>query len=83
MTVYRRPKTLGVVVFSKSMFDGSVCVDIFERSDGSFGFEEYRRDVETTEGWFPIGFYSGKRFDSFEAARDAALEQIVWLENEM
>jgi hypothetical protein len=26
--------------------DSKYCVDVFIRSDGTFGFEEYRRDVE-------------------------------------
>ncbi len=36
--------------------EGERCVDFFIRPDGSFGFEEYRRDAEDRRGWFPIGF---------------------------
>ncbi len=27
------------------------CVDLFRRPDGSFGFEEFRRDVEDAGNW--------------------------------
>ena len=33
--------------------DDSICVDIFLRPDGTFGFEEYRRDVEDARVGFP------------------------------
>ena len=42
--------------------DGGRCVDIFVRPDGSWGFEEYRRDVEDARGWFPIGGHARKVF---------------------
>ena len=32
-----------------------VCVDLFRRPDGTFGFEEYRREPEDGRGWFVIG----------------------------
>ena len=55
------------------------CVDIFRRPDGSFGFEEYRRDSEDQRGWFPIGGYADWRFESeLEALREARL-RISWL----
>jgi len=37
---------------------GDHCVDIFVRDDGTFGFEEYRRDPEDMRGWFPLHRYS-------------------------
>ncbi|MFM9846963.1 MAG: hypothetical protein ACKVP3_07365 [Hyphomicrobiaceae bacterium] len=55
------------------------CVDIFRRPDDTFGFEEYRRDVEDQRGWFAIGFYSSKPFDSEAAAQAAALAAVSWL----
>jgi hypothetical protein len=55
------------------------CVDFFIRPDGSFGFEEYRRDTEDARGWFPIGFHAQIRFASEEEAEDKALKLVIWL----
>ncbi len=60
--------------------DGSHCIDIFRRPDGSFGFEEYRRDVEDGRGWFAVGGYAERRFDSADDARDAAKGLVVWFQ---
>ncbi len=58
---------------------GNRCVDIFMRSDGSVGFEEYRRDSEDGRGWFPVGFHSAQVYATETAALDAALEAVSWL----
>ena len=59
--------------------DDATCVDIFVRPDGTFGFEEYRRDVEDTRGWFPIGHYSTQAFSTKRDALEAAKSKINWL----
>jgi len=59
--------------------DDSICVDIFLRPDGTFGFEEYRRDVEDARGWFPIGNYSSMIFQNEEEALRHAKQNIRWL----
>lgn len=56
------------------------CVDLFCRPDGTFGFEEYRRDVEDQRGWFAIGFYAEKTFHTEAAALTAALSAVPWLD---
>ena len=63
------------------MPDGSRCVDVFERPSGTFGFEEYRRDFECSNGWFPIGNYSSLQFDSEVAALNEAFIRIIWLKD--
>ena len=60
--------------------DGGRCVDVFVRDDGSFGFEEYRRDSEDQRGWFPIGHHADRRFSSEAAALLAARASTPWLE---
>ena len=55
------------------------CVDVFVRPDGSFGFEEYRRDVEDGRGWFPIGHHAARSFADESAALAAAIEAVPWL----
>jgi hypothetical protein len=52
--------------------DHEKCVDIFYRPDGTFGFEEFRRDVEDAGEWTPLGYYSGATYASSVAAYDAA-----------
>jgi hypothetical protein len=56
------------------------CVDLFRRPDGTFGFEEYRRDVEDQRGWFAIGFYGEKAFDTEAATLTAARAAVSWLD---
>ena len=55
------------------------CVDLFSRPDGSFGFEEFRRDVEDAGLWTPVAYFSSASFVSREAALAAALKSVVWL----
>ena len=44
------------------------CVDLFERPDGTFGFEEFRRDFEDQGRWTAVSYYSGKTYPTRESA---------------
>ena len=55
------------------------CVDLFSRPDGSFGFEEFRRDVEDAGAWTPVAYYSAAAYGSKEAALSAAAKAVAWL----
>lgn len=55
------------------------CVDFFSRPDGSFGFEEFRRDPEDAGLWTPVQYFSAARFDTLRAARGAAVGAVPWL----
>ena len=55
------------------------CVDIFVRDDGTFGFEEYRRDHEDGRGWFPLYGYSHQVFDTEERALARAKVMVAWM----
>ena len=55
------------------------CVDLFVRPDGTFGFEEYRRDMEDGRGWFAIGGYGALIFPTADDARAAAVATVGWL----
>jgi hypothetical protein len=59
------------------------CVDLFMRPDGTFGFEEFRRDIEDNRGWFPIGFFGDRVFDSEEDALLEARSKVSWLNDAM
>ncbi|GEP57429.1 hypothetical protein [Reyranella soli] len=55
------------------------CVDLFRRPDGSFGFDEFRRDVEDAGLWTPVAYYSAAAYASDEAALTAAVKTVAWL----
>lgn len=54
------------------------CVDLFSRPDGSFGFEEFRRDPEDAGVWTPMAYHSAVRFGTAPEARDAAAAAVAW-----
>jgi hypothetical protein len=55
------------------------CVDFFSRPDGTFGFEEFRRDPEDMGSWTPVAYYSGRAFPTEADARAAARDSVPWL----
>ena len=67
------------VLCSIETVDGGRCVDLFIRTDGTHGFEEYRRDVEDARGWFAIGRYANLLFATDVEARVAAINSVPWL----
>ena len=58
-----------------------LCVDIFRRPDGSFGFAQYRRDPEDGRGWQPIGGGGIERFADEAATTEAARAAVPWLDD--
>ena len=68
-----------LVLASHQMPDASRCVDIFSRPDGSFGFEEFRRDPEDLGVWTPISYYSGREYPTETGAVEAARQSTPWL----
>jgi len=67
------------VVASCSNETDDRCVDIFARDDGTFGFEEYRRDPEDLQGWFSLHRYSGQVFASQDEALSRARLSVSWM----
>lgn len=55
------------------------CVDLFSRPEGSYGFEEFRRDPEDQGEWTPVGYYSATAYASRDAALRAAEAAVPWL----
>jgi hypothetical protein len=55
------------------------CVDFFVRPDGSFGFEEFRRDPEDGGTWTQVARYADVRYDSRDQGYAAASHRIGWL----
>ena len=68
-----------VVIASPSTPSVDRCVDVFSRPDGTFGFEEFRRDVEDMGAWTPVAYFSEREFATSDDAIAAARESVVWL----
>ena len=58
--------------------DGTRRVDIFQREDKTFGFEEFEFGVEENS-WYPAGRHSLTIIDSFENAIREAKSRVQWL----
>jgi hypothetical protein len=58
---------------------GDYCVEVFVRVDGTFGFEEYRRDPEDGGGKYSLHRYSRLVFNSEEDALAQAKACVAWL----
>jgi len=75
----RRIDKTWTVLASIETEDGRYCVDLFRRPDGTFGYEEFRRDPEDGGAWTPVRFASGLVFGNLDDARAAAEQAIAWL----
>jgi hypothetical protein len=75
----RRIDKSWVVFDSIETGDGTRCVDLFSRPDGTYGFEEFRRDPEDAGLWTPVHYYAGKSFAGKDDAQAAALKAVTWL----
>ena len=69
------------VIRSINNIDESLCVDIFQREDKTFGFEEYRRDKETNKGWYKINSYGNEVYSTEQKAYRHACKNVPWLDN--
>ncbi len=67
------------VLASHQTPDADRCVDVFKRPDGTFGFEEFRRDAEDMGAWTPVSYFSGWEYATREATLDSACEAVPWL----
>jgi hypothetical protein len=68
------------VIASPSTPNADRCVDVFRRPDGTFGFEEFRRDPEDMGAWTPVAYYSERAYATAEDAVAAARKSVHWLE---
>ena len=75
----RRIDKSWTVLESPETDDGLRCVDVFRRPDGTFGYEEFRRDPEDMGTWTPVRFTSGLSYLSLQQARAAARSAVAWL----
>lgn len=68
-----------IVVDSIENGEHNRCVDLFRRLDGTFGFEEFRRDAEDGGAWTPVAYFCTAVFASAAAGREAAGRAVAWL----
>jgi hypothetical protein len=67
------------VLASHQTSEANRCVDVFSRPDGTFGFEEFRRDPEDLGTWTPVSYFSGRAYATEAQARAAAIQAVPWL----
>jgi len=61
--------------------DGTRKVEVFQRVDNTFGFEELKFWQEE-RAWLPVGMYSIAIIDSLERAIEEAKGRVAWLSHE-
>ena len=54
-------------------------MDVFSRPDGTFGFEEFRRDPEDMGAWTPVSYFAGREYATESEAIAEAVRLIPWL----
>ena len=73
-----RVAIMNVVRKTFTKLDGSRKAEIFERADGTFGFEELAY-ADDEAAWLPFGKYSVAIIDSLDHATSEAMGRIAWL----
>ena len=68
-----------MVLASYQTDEANRCVDIFSRPDGTYGFEEFRRDPEDMGAWTPVSYYSGREYPTESEVLAAAKSAVSWL----
>ena len=69
----------GKVLVSLESDDNSRCVDVFVRTDGSFGFEEFRSEFDGDGRWQPLNKHASLSSGCVEAALEEAKQRVAWL----
>lgn len=67
-----------IVVASVENAEHDRCVDVFVRPDGTFGFEEFRRDHEDAGVWTPVNHHSAMTYSSKDEALAVAARAVAW-----
>jgi hypothetical protein len=67
------------VLASPSTASVDRCVDIFLRPDGTFRFEQFRRDPGDRGAWTALAYFSGQDYDTEAEVLEAAGTRVPWL----
>ena len=54
------------------------CVDVFARDDGSFGFEEWRREPEDPGNWYRARYFAATIYATAAEAISEARAKVPW-----
>jgi hypothetical protein len=70
-----------LVLTSYQTDEANRCVDLFARPNGTFGFEEFRKDPEDMGAWTPVSYFSGHEYPTEGDALAAARRAVSWLDS--
>lgn len=56
------------------------CVDVFRRADGTYGYEEWRREPEDPGRWYRTRYFSAAVFVNPELAIADASLKVAWFD---
>jgi hypothetical protein len=62
--------------------DADRCVKIIKQADGTFGFQELRREPEDAGRWTLVSEVSRTDFTTHVQALAAAQEEVAWLSDQ-
>lgn len=68
-------------MFIKPPSELNRCIDIIQPQDGSYRFQEWRREPEDTSGWFLMLDSLPKTFISEAEAITVAKKTVTWYTN--
>jgi len=71
------------VIQSINLDGADIFVDVFMRPDGTYGFDEFRRDPEDTRGWYRVGHFSDRVFADDVTALADAKKTVSWLPGQL
>lgn len=71
------------VIRSINLDGEHICVDIFLRPDGTYGFDEFRRDPEDANGWYSVGHFGNQIFPDAGTALKKAEDTVPWLSEQL
>jgi hypothetical protein len=67
------------VIASFESLEKDHCVDLFVRDDGTYGFEEWRREPEDPGKWYRARYYAAQVYAQPQQAFEEARRAVEWL----
>ncbi|MDB0052642.1 hypothetical protein N9F04_02765 [Ascidiaceihabitans sp.] len=67
------------VIRSVNLDGETICVDIFLRPEGTYGFDQFRRDPDDGRGWYSTGHHGEASLVTFDEVLAKAKTKVSWL----